>query len=421
MNKHLQQRDAQSIWHPFTPSNSEPPLPVISAEKSLLHLEDGSTLIDAISSWWVMCHGHRHPHITEKINEQLQTLHHVIFSGFTHEPAITLAERVLKLLPHCRKVFFSDNGSTAVEVALKMAIQYWFNRGESRRKIIALEGGYHGDTFGAMSTGARDLFVRPFEKYLFEVLYLPFPNSSAQWESEIEQMLSGEDVAAVIIEPLVQGVNGMRMYSATSLEAILSTARRCGIPVIGDEIFTGFGKTGKYFSNDYTKTKADIVCLSKGLTGGTLPLGLTLCTREIYTAFEDTPFEKTFFHGHSFTGNPLACAAANASLDLFEKPETWRSIERIENSHKNFVENITSHPKISNPRSLGAILALDVVTEGPAGYTNPIRQKIISRAREKGVLLRPLGNMIYAIPPFCITDSELSEVYNAIYFALEGV
>jgi len=311
-------KDKAHIWHPFTPLiGSGDPLVIQSAKGVYLHTEDGRKIIDAVSSWWVNIHGHANEHIAEALSHQARQLEHVIFAGFTHPPAIQLAENLLKILPENQsKIFFSDNGSTSVEVALKMAFQYWHNQGIKREKVIAFEGGYHGDTFGAMSVGGRSSFFNAFNSFLFDVEFIPFPEKGRE-EKTIEcfkRLVNQGDVASFIFEPLLQGSAGMRMYSAEVLDELLSLAQQKEVICIADEVLTGFGRTGKYFANDHLKNKADIFCLSKGLTGGTMALGVTSCTEKIVDAFRSEDPQKTFFHSHSFTANPLACAAANASF-----------------------------------------------------------------------------------------------------------
>src|SRR5690606_3188545 len=320
MSKEFLARDKKVIWHPFTPLTSrEDPIVITNAEGVYLHTADGRRSIDAVSSWWVNLHGHSHPHIAAAVAQQASSLEHVIFAGFTHEPAIRLAEMLVDLLPaNQKKIFYSDNGSTAVEVALKMAFQYWHNQGKSRDKVIALDGAYHGDTFGAMSVGERGACTAPFSKHLFDVEFLPFPY--AENESDVLQAfrkkLSAGDVACFIYEPLVQGSSGMRMYSARILTQMIAAARAEGVICIADEVMTGFGRTGKMFASEFMDEMPDICCLSKGLTGGTMALGVTSCTEAIMDVYRSDDILKTFFHGHSFTANPIACAAAIASLEL---------------------------------------------------------------------------------------------------------
>jgi len=362
-------------------------------------------------------HGHCHPYLTKKISEQLQTLEHAIFSGFTHEPAVQLAERLLKRLPvNQSKIFYSDNGSTAVEVALKMAFQYWSNRSISKTKIIAFENGYHGDTFGGMSVGARNAFNLPFSKLLFDVIHIPVPVKGKEQETlnALNDALKHDDIAAFIFEPLVQGAGGMVMYSAEALDELIKTCRDKKVITIADEVMTGFGRTGKFFANDHLKHKADIICLSKGLTGGVMPLGVTSCAEFIYDAFLSDDKMKTFFHGHSYTANPTACSAALASMDLFDKPEAFENIKRIEQQHQLFLQKIRSHKALIDVRQLGTIIAFEVKTNDKTHYLNSLSETISEFFISRGIILRPLGNVLYVLPPYCISNEELQIIYNAI-------
>lgn len=421
--KDLLNRDKAVIWHPFTPLMAgQDTIAVSSAKGVYLHTPDGRKIIDAVSSWWVNLHGHSHPHIAKAVAEQAASLEHVIFAGFTHEPAVQLAEALVRILPsNQKKIFYSDNGSTAVEVALKMAFQYWHNKGVQKTKVIALDGAYHGDTFGAMSVGERGAFSAPFNPYLFEVDFLPFPD--AQQEEKVlallEHKLKTGQVASFIYEPLVQGSAGMRMYSSTVLNAMIEMAKKYGAICIADEVMTGFGRTGKTFASEYAIAQPDICCLSKGLTGGTMALGVTSCTDEIMDAYRSQDILKTFFHGHSFTANPIACAAAIASLELLERPETAKNIQRISQQQEAFVNSIKSHPAVRAARNLGTIAALEIAAFEDTSYFNEARHKLYPFFLERDILLRPLGNVIYILPPYVITDEQLSKVYCAIIDLLD--
>ena len=411
----LSLRDQAVIWHPFTQMQTAPlPIPIVRGEGSVLYTEDGRQLLDMISSWWVNLHGHSHPYIAERVAEQFRTLEHVIFAGFTHEPAVTLAERLLPLLPNNQsKLFFSDNGSTAVEVALKMAFQYWHNIGQPRTKVVALHDAYHGDTFGAMAVGGRSAFTAPFVPFLFDVDYLPAP-VPGQEEAILAQAdaLFSEDVAAFIVEPLVQGAGGMVMYEPAILDKLFRLARRHGVLLIADEVMTGFGRTGKFFASHYLTENPDMMCLSKGITGGTMALGATTCTEAIYNAFLSTDRHKTLFHGHSFTANPLACAAALASLDLLLADETQANIQRIATQHQAFAERLGVFPAVANIRQRGTILAFDLQTaEGSRSYFSNIRDHAYNFLLDRGVLMRPLGNVLYLLPPYCTTNEQLGYAY----------
>ncbi|MEZ0608447.1 adenosylmethionine--8-amino-7-oxononanoate transaminase [Fibrella sp. WM1] len=414
----LPQRDKAVIWHPFTQMQTAPlPVPIVRGEGSVLYTADGRAILDMISSWWVNLHGHAHPHIASRISEQLLTLEHVIFAGFTHEPAVQLAERLLPILPdNQRRVFYSDNGSTAVEVALKMAFQYWHNLGQPRRKVVAFDDAYHGDTFGAMAVGGRSTFTTPFAPFLFDVTFLPTPVPGREAEVlELAKAAFTDDVAAFIVEPLVQGSGGMNMYSPAVLDQLFSMARAKGALLIADEVMTGFGRTGKLFASHYLTEKPDLMCLSKGLTGGTMALGVTTCTQTIYDAFLSTDRMKTLFHGHSFTANPLACTAALASLDLLLTPERMADTERIAAQHARFADELRTQPRVANVRQLGTLLAFDLVTDGQTtSYFNNIRDVAYNFLLERDVLMRPLGNVLYLMPPYCTTNAQLDQAYEAV-------
>lgn len=418
LNKSLTERDAASVWHPFTPLKGRAaPLPIVRAEGAKLYTEDGRAVIDAVSSWWVNLHGQAHPYIAEAVSKQAHSLEHVIFADFTHEPAVRLAERLLNILPENQdKIFYSDNGSTAVEVALKMALQYWYNRGIKKTTIIALEGAYHGDTFGAMSVGGRGPFTDPYAPLLFETVFIPFPNKENREKAVrlFREAISKENVAAFIFEPLVQGASGMRMYDAEILDELIGAARENEVLCIADEVMTGFGRTGKLFASDHLRRKPDIFCLSKGLTGGTMALGVTSCTQAIVQAFESEELKKTFFHGHSFTANPIACAAANASLDLLLAESCLERIRFIEQKHRAFAEKIRGFSKVKNMRMLGTILAFEVDTEEETSYFNEAGRALYDFFIGRGVLLRPLGNVVYVLPPYCINDEDLEKVYGVL-------
>lgn len=414
----LSEKDKKNIWHPFTPlEGGIEPLLIERAEGIYLYTADGRKIIDAISSWWVNLHGHSHPVIAEAVARQARKLEHVIFAGFTHEPAITLSENLLSVLPKgFSKIFFSDNGSTAVEVALKMAMQFWHNQGIERKKIIALEGSYHGDTFGAMAVGDRSIFTVPFSPYLFDVEFIPFPtpeNETAVVET-FEDLVNSNHVAAFIYEPLIQAAGGMRTYSVSMLDRLLSLARTKDVVCIADEVFTGFGRTGKIFASDYVRTKPDLIALSKGLTGGTLPLGVTAVSERILAAFQTKDFTKTFFHGHSFTANPLACAAANASFELLQRSDCQERITGITNQHREFALRISELSSVKEVRTLGTILAIELKTNEETSYTNSIRERIYHYFVSRDILLRPLGNTFYIVAPYCITEQQLSVVYRSI-------
>ena len=411
-------KDKATIWHPFTPLvGVDDPILITYAQGVYLHTAEGHKIIDANSSWWVNLHGHAHPHIAKKIAEQAHTLEHVIFAGFTHKPAITLAENLLNILPdNISKIFYSDNGSTSVEVALKMSFQYWYNKKIDKSKVIAIDGAYHGDTFGAMSVGERSDFTKPFFKHLFNVDFIDFPdqdNEDIVFRQFEDLLLTGE-VAAFIFEPLVQGASGMRIYSADLLDKMISAAKKHEVICIADEVMTGFGRTGKLFASDYLNHKPDIVCLSKGLTGGAMALGVTACAEFIADAYKSHDLHKTFLHGHSFTANPLACAAANASYELLIEEKCMENIQQIARQHQHFRAKHESNRKLKDIRTIGTILAIEFETNNDSSYFSEMRNKLYPFFIARNILLRPLGNLIYIIPPYIINPEELDLIYQAI-------
>ena len=422
----LTERDRQVIWHPYTQHKGFlPPIPVVKGKDTLLFDDKGNAYIDAISSWWVNIHGHAHPYIAEKLYQQALQLEHVIFTGFTHEPAVTLAERLLPLLPgNFSRVFYSDNGSTAVEVAIKMAIQYWGNRHDHgapaagrRNKILAFHHSYHGDTFGAMSVSERSVFTDAFRDYLFEVVFIDTPTPENVYDLLHLVREQGPEIACIIYEPLLQAAGGMRMYDAASLDMLLTEIAGQGILTIADEVLTGFGRTGKLFAGEYLRHKADIICLSKGLTGGTMALGVTAATTPVFEAFLSDDKRKTLFHGHSFTANPLACSAALASLDLLLNEDCLRRIQHIARRQEAFLETLRSYPVVRNARSLGTVVAFEL-NAGRDEYINAIGPKLTQEALATGIYLRPLGNTVYFMPPYCITEKEMDQVYDFLVHCL---
>lgn len=418
------------IWHPCTQAKTSPsPLKVKSAQGVWLELDNGHRILDCISSWWVNIHGHSHPKIAQAIYEQANHLEHVIFAGFTHDPAEELAEKLLEYLPEnlCR-VFFSDNGSTAVEVALKMAYQYWMNQNQKRHKFIAFSGAYHGDTIGAMSLGSRSIFSQVFSDLLFQVDYIPFPETyigdEKIFEKEqesltlLEQLLAQDpDYAGVVIEPLIQGAGGMRMCRPEFLQQLQKIIHHYKILLIFDEVMTGFGRTGDWFACRKASVNPDIICLSKGLTGGFLPLAVTVCTEAIYHTFYSQDPTHTFYHGHSYTANPLGCAAALASLALLR--EHASAFQTMEQKHTDRFQRLQGIPNLEKLRITGTIAAMDVITSLDPGYLNQVSLIIREKAIPKGLLLRPLGQVLYLLPPYCITDEELDFVYAGIESILQ--
>ena len=416
----LTERDAKHIWHPYTQQHqAKPPIPIVSAKGTYLYDEENRRYIDAVSSWWVIIHGHSHPYIVEKVVAQLHQLDQVIFAGFTHQPAIELGEKLLSILPaNQQKVFYTDNGSTAIEVALKMCLQYWFNKGIKRKKVITFYNGYHGDTFGAMSVSGRNAWTAPFDSFLFEVIFIDTPTAENIESLKETIALHANDLACFIYEPIVQGSAGMLMYGALELDELMAHCRQHQVLMIQDEVFTGFGRTGKNFATDHLITQPDLMCFSKGLTGGTMPLGITTCTAEIHQAFLSENKLKTLFHGHSFTANPLACTAALASIELLLDSVTQDSIHQISNRHREFALKIHTHPKVKDVRQCGTILAIEWETDSGTSYFSDLRNVLYDFFLEKGILMRPLGNVIYILPPYCISDQDLSYIYTTIEEAL---
>jgi len=408
-----------SIWHPYTQMKlASHPIHIESGKDAVLFAKDGKQYIDAISSWWVNIHGHANEYIARRIAEQALKLEHVIFAGFTHTPAIELANKLLAILPlSFTKIFFSDDGSTSVEAALKMALQYWKNQGvKDKKRIIAFENAYHGDTFGSMSVSAKSSFNAAFEEHLFHVDFIPTPQE-LNFESVKKLLIEISDsghVAAFIFEPLVQGAGGMLMHKAEYLDELIRIAREKNIICIADEVMTGFGRTGKTLASDFLTSHPDIICLSKGITGGFMPLGVTACSQKIFDAFLSTDVNKTFFHGHSYTANPLACEAACANLELLLGTDCQSRIASIANSHTQFAGKIKSDKMVKEVRQQGTIIALELKTPEDTSYFNSIRNEVYEFCLERGVLLRPLGNVVYIMPPYCITSSELEKVYRVI-------
>jgi adenosylmethionine-8-amino-7-oxononanoate aminotransferase len=417
-----------NLWHPTTQvATADPPLRVERGRGALLELEDGRTLIDAISSWWVTLHGHGEPTIAAAIAQQATQLEQVIFANFRHRPAERLAER-LSAHTGLQRVFFSDDGSTAVEVALKVAWQWWRNQGQPRPQLIAFEGAYHGDTVGAMALGERSLFSAPFEPLLFSVARAPWPATwwgddaveerEASALAHLEALLEAP-TAAVILEPLMQGASGMRQVRPSFLREVERRVRQAGALLIADEVLTGFGRTGTLFACGQAGINPDLMTLSKGLTGGFLPMGVTLVSERLYQGFVGTDPALTLFHGHSFTANPLGCAAALASLDLLEqRPELYQGMEA---RHRPLLEALARDPKVRKPRLLGTMAAFDLVSPnmaGPEGYLHPIGRQLQRRVLAEGVFLRPLGQVIYLLPPLCISDAELQRCYDTLARAM---
>ena len=412
------------IWHPFTQHALRPSLPtVVSAEGAYLTTQDGHRILDAISSWWVITHGHRHPRIVAAIQAQAEVLDQVIFAEYTHESAERLAAKLLTLAPAgLAHVFFSDSGSTSVEVAIKMALGYWRHGGEPRHRLVVMEHSYHGDTIGAMSVGARGPFTDSYESLLFEVERIPFPavgREDATVEA-FEAICRRGDTAALLLEPLVLGAGGMLMYSPEVLAALRKSCAIHGVLFIADEVMTGWGRTGTVFACEQAGVSPDIACYSKGLTGGALPLAVTLCRPEIFRAHYATDRRRTFFHSSSFTANPIACAAALANIEIWESEPVRERIAVLEGQQARHLERFRGDPRFENVRRTGTITAMDLRT-ADGGYLAGIGPRLQEFFRRAHILLRPLGNTIYVLPPYCVTSEDLGALYEAIAAAAETV
>ncbi|HEX3484882.1 MAG TPA: adenosylmethionine--8-amino-7-oxononanoate transaminase [Micropepsaceae bacterium] len=411
--------DGSPIWHPFTQHAVAPQsIEIERAEGAYLYTKSGRAILDAISSWWVNTHGHGHPHIARAIRDQAAKLEQVIFAGFTHAPAETLAKKLLALAPKgLAHAFFSDSGSTAVEVAIKMAVGCWHHRGKPRHRIIAMEHGYHGDLFGAMAVGHRGVFNAPYEPMLFDVDYVPFPARGAEHRTiEALQTLlrtGADSIAAMIVEPLVLGAGGMKMYRPDILSEIAAWCRHYGVLLIADEVMTGFGRTGTMFACEQAGIAPDLMCLSKGITGGFLPMGVTLATAEIYDVFYSTDRNRTFFHSSSYTGNAIACAAAVANLEIWEREPVRGRIQEIASYHDNALAPFRGRREIADVRQTGSIAAIELRVPD-AGYLAALGPKLNAFYLDRDVLLRALGNVVYVLPPYCVRAAELNKVYDAI-------
>ena len=407
------------IWHPFTQHGVAPEeISIARAEGARLITPGGRSIIDAISSWWVITHGHGHPRIAQAIREQAQQLEQVIFAGFTHEPAEILAQKLLARAPvPLSHAFFSDSGSTAVEVAVKMAVGAWHNRGKPRHRIIAMEHAYHGDMFGAMSVGHRGVFNAAWDPMLFEVDFVPFPESGAEQRTldALESLLRHDagKFAAAIFEPLVLGAGGMKMYPPAVLAGIAQICRNYGVWLILDEVMTGFGRTGSLFACEQANVTADLMCLSKGLTGGFLPMGVTLASSEIYDAFYSTDRARTFFHSSSYTGNAIACAAAVANLEIWDSEPVMERIASVAHHHGTALKQLALRPQVAQVRQTGTIAAVELKA-GDSGYLAQLGPKLNAFYLARDVLLRTLGNVIYVLPPYCTDAAELDRVYGVI-------
>lgn len=429
MMSDLVRRDRAHLWHPYTQHATAPaPLPIVKSKGVWLYTEDGQKILDGISSWWVNIHGHSHPRLNEAITKQAKELEHVMFAGFTHKPAIELAEKLIEVLPkNLTRVFYSDNGSTAVEVALKMAFQYWANRGEEQRKIfVTLHDAYHGDTVGAMSASEDSAFTSPFKKLLFDVrradsaycyrcpLGLERESCSIDCLGSLENILREENqtIAAVLIEPMLQGAGGMIVYPKEFLRGVRTLCNRYNVLLIADEVLTGFGRTGKMFACEHASVEPDIICLSKGLTAGYMPMGATVATEEIYKAFLSDDRTKTFFHGHSYTANPLSCAVAIESLKIFEDEKTLEKVENLSMLLHEGLAPLIDNKNVGDVRIIGGVGIVELKSEN--GYLASIGQTLYTKFLERGLLLRPLGNVLYFMPPYIISEEETAWVLSQI-------
>ena len=416
--------NASPVWHPFTQHALQPSsVEIVAAEGAWLTTAGGRRILDAISSWWVTTHGHRHPHIVAAIKAEAERLDQVIFAGFTHAPAERLARGLVAIAPPgLEHVFYSDSGSTSVEVALKMALGYWTNTGEPHQRILALEHGYHGDTIGGMSVGARGVFNAPYAPLLFEVTRLPFPaagNEQATLDA-LEAACREGGVAALIVEPLILGAAGMLIYSAAALAEMKRVCERHNVLFIVDEVMTGWGRTGTLFACEQAGISPDILCVAKGITGGSLPLAATLCTPRIFEAHLSSDRTKTFFHSSSYTANPVACAAAVANLEVWAREPAVDRVAVLAAGQAQRLAAFADDGRFKNVRWLGTIAALDLDVRD-AGYLADMGPRLYQFFLERGVLLRPLGNTIYVMPPYCIADIELDLVYDAIRAAADAL
>ncbi len=418
--------DRSHTWHPYTQVAAAPaPVPILCAEGAYLHTADGRAILDAISSWWVTLHGHRHPRLIGALVEEAKRFDHVIFAGFAHEPAARLAAELVRRAPAgLSRVFFSDDGSTAVETALKMALQYFSNRGEPERRLfIGLEGGYHGDTFGAMAAGGSSPFNTPFRPLFFPALRAPSPRNPAECAAGIERLLDedGRRAAAVILEPILQGAGGMVVFPPPVLRAARAACDRAGALLIADEVLTGFGRTGKLFACEHGPIAPDILCLSKALTGGVMPLGATLATEEIFAAFLSPDRARAFLHGHSYTANPLGCAVALENLAVLDDERGIERARKLETLYRDRLDRLRGRRAVRETRAIGMVAALEIKPETGGGYLDTLGPRLQAEFLARDILLRPLGNVVYVLPPLCITDAEVHRVFDAIEEVLDAL
>ena len=407
------------VWHPFTQHGLEEPIPLVGrAEGAALYTADGRRIIDAISSWWVTTHGHRHPRIMAAIAEQTEKLDQIIFAGWTHEPAERLARELLELMPsELTRIFYSDSGSTSVEVALKMALGYWRNLDKARERIIVMERSYHGDTIGGMSVGARGVYNQAYAPLLFDVDVLPFPDAGHEQTTidALEHLCRTASPAALIVEPLILGAGGMRIYSARVLSELRRVCSAHDVLFIADEVMTGWGRTGTLLACEQAGITPDILCLSKGLTGGSMPLAVTLATEAIYAAHYSNDRSKLFFHSSSYTANPIACAAALGNLAVWREEPVRARISNLCAMQESRLAKLSAARK---PRRIGTITAFEI-DENDSNYLSNFGPKLLAHFRERNLLVRPMGNTIYVMPPYCISEGDLDRVYDAIEEAIE--
>jgi adenosylmethionine-8-amino-7-oxononanoate aminotransferase len=429
--------DALRIWHPFTRGGAQVKLPrIVRGEGAWLFTDDGRRILDAISSWWVNLHGHAHPRIANTVAEQARQLEHVLLAGFVHEPVERLAEELRRVVPaNLKHVFFSDDGSTAVEVALKMAIQYWRNVGNpGKSEIAALEHGYHGDTAGSMSVSDDSPFTAAFAGMRFPVhrahsaycyrcpVGLKRESCHIECADSLEKLLNerGNRIAAVIVEPLLQGAGGMIVHPVEFLQRVRQLTQQHNVLLIADEVLTGFGRCGAMFASELANISPDMMCMSKGITGGFLPLGATLATEQIFDAFAGEDPERTFWHGHSYSGNPIACAAAVANLEIFRTEPVFERISKIATVHAERLPDFSRSAAVGDVRTIGTIAAIELRADD-AGYLSNLRPKLYEYFLKRDILLRPLGNVIYILPPYCIQANDLHRVYDVIEEAIGSV
>jgi adenosylmethionine-8-amino-7-oxononanoate aminotransferase len=420
LESNLSERDRAHLWHPYTQMKGAPDaIPIEYGEGVWLYTSDGRRLLDGTSSWWVNIHGHSHPKLNDALTTQAQRLEHVMFAGCTHEPAVELAERLTSILPAgLTRIFYSDNGSTAVEAALKMAWQYWQNRGITQRtEFVALHHAYHGDTFGAMSVSGESAFSKAFQPLLF-----PVHRADSPYLQSLERILSAhrETVAAVIVEPMLQGAGGMIVWPKESLSGVRELCNQYGALLIADEVLTGFGRTGRMFACEHAAITPDILCLSKALTAGYLPLAVTAATETIYEAFLDDDRSKAFFHGHSYTANPLGCAVAIASLKIFEEEGTLERVQTLELQFRQRLERLRNFPMVGDVRGIGGVAAIELITKD-GGYLDRIGPQLAKAFLDQGLLLRPLGNIVYFMPPYAITESEVEWAFDRMEEVLQSL